>query len=276
MERSAGQAGAQALLDGSPDEPAPEAEAPDRPQSDARPLETAEWDASDAVRRASQPGAAAHQAPEDAAVEKLAALAPDGRARGAVSPQPERQLATWAQPVWEAEPYIPVAAPFAARSCAATESAASRVPEDEAQSAQLAPRFAMRYEMKPERKYAMHLESMSELIFEMDRPAQLPEARPAQAVLRAALAAPKPPEVQPLAFQPARASRPEAEQPALASAVQKPSMRMALPEQPPSQRVAVRPRACRPWPAVQASSQVGAPRAALDAPQVRPPSLSAA
>src|SRR5580658_5410169 len=124
-ERSAALVGAKALLDDCPDAPVPAAEAPDLRPADACPSATAASGASDAAPRVSRPGAADHPALADAGAEKLVVPAPDAQAQGATFPQPEPRLAPSEQSAEAAELCTPVAAPSAAQSCAAKESAAT-------------------------------------------------------------------------------------------------------------------------------------------------------
>jgi hypothetical protein len=248
-ERSAAPAFAKALPDGSPDAPVPAAEAPDLPRADAYPSATAVSGASDAAPQASQPDAADHLALAGAAVEKSAVPALDAREPDATFPPQEPQLAPWAQPAEVAELYKPVAVQSAARSCAATESAAQPAQADAARI--LAP--AQKLEWKPAVK----------------QQTQKLEARLARAEPQAAQAESKPPEAQPPASRPERESRTAAEQPAL------PAGQELCSQIPQVQRgswppVAAQPQAC--WQREARES----PQAAPHAPQARTQPLSAA
>jgi hypothetical protein len=93
-------------------------------QADACRSAIAAWDASDAARRAAPWGAEVlRPALADADAEKSVVPAPDARELDALSPPPERQLAKLEQLAWAVELCTRVSAQFAARSCAATESA---------------------------------------------------------------------------------------------------------------------------------------------------------
>lgn len=107
------------------------------------PSATVESDASDAAPQASQRGAVDHPALADAAAEKLVVPAPDAQAPDATFPQPEFQLVPWAQPAEAAELCTPAVAQFAARSCAAKESAAQPAQVDAARTLVLAPKLEM-------------------------------------------------------------------------------------------------------------------------------------
>ena len=114
------------------------------------PSATAASDASDAAPQASQPDAADHHpALADAVAEKSAVPAPAVRAPDATSPQPEPQLAQWAQRAEAAELYIPALAQSAAQSCAAKESAAQPAQVDAARTLVLGLQQEMKLEMEP-------------------------------------------------------------------------------------------------------------------------------
>ena len=120
MEHNAGPAVARELRHGCPDVWFPEVEAPDRRPTDAPQRATAAWDASVCAR---QDGAAdAHPAllslqPADG-VGKWAGPARDVRERRASRHRLEHQAAPEVE-LASLEPYIPDAAPFGERSCAA-------------------------------------------------------------------------------------------------------------------------------------------------------------
>jgi hypothetical protein len=103
----------------------------------------------------------------------------------------------WAQRVLEAGLYTQAAAQFAARSCAAKESAAQPAQVDAAQTVVLA------------LKLEMHLGPA------VTQQKQKPEARLARLEPRAAQAESKPPEAQPPAAQPELELRTAAEPPAM-------------------------------------------------------------
>jgi hypothetical protein len=126
------------LPDGCPDEPAPEAEAPDPRPADAYRSATAAWDASGDVPQAAPTDAEVHPAPADEAAEKLVAPAPAARAPDAWFPPLERRLAQPEALVWAVELCTPVAAQFAAQSCAAMASAGPQAQPDEVRSPQQA------------------------------------------------------------------------------------------------------------------------------------------
>jgi hypothetical protein len=198
-ERSADPACAKALPDGSPDAPAPVAEAPDPLPVDANPSATAASDASDAAPQVAQPDAADHPALAGADAEKLVVPAPDGPELDATFPEPKPQLVPWAQSAEAAELCTLVAAPSAARSCAATEAAAQPAPADAARTPMPAQKLKLKIKMKPEAKPSRSKQE-------------------AQLVPRAAQAESQPPEAQPPAARPKRESPAAAEQPALLAA----------------------------------------------------------
>jgi hypothetical protein len=222
-ERSAAPAGAKALPDGSLDAPVPAAEAPDLRPADASPSATAASDASDAALRVSIPDAADHPALADADVEKLAVPVPDAPVRDATCPEPKPQLVPWAQPAGAAEPCTPVAAPSAARSCAATGAAAQLARVDAARIPM--PAQKLKRATKPEAKPSI----------------PKPEAQWAP---QAAQAESQPPEAQPPAAQPEQASPAEAAQPAQLPVVQELCLQRAPPERAPWPPEAAQSQAC--------------------------------
>jgi hypothetical protein len=136
------------LLAGCRDETAPEVEAPVLRPAGACRSATAAWDASDAARRAAPWGAEVRRpALADADAEKLVVQALGARELDAPSLPPERQPAQPGRPVAEAELCTPVSAQFAARSCAATESA-----EQPARSDALPPAPAAEPSTQPPKK----------------------------------------------------------------------------------------------------------------------------
>jgi hypothetical protein len=124
------------LPDGCRDELAQEAGVPVLHRADAFRSATGAWDASDAVRRDARWDAEVrHPALADADAEKLVVPAPGARELDALSLPPERQPARSEQPAWAAELCTRVSARFAARSCAATESAEQPAQSDARQPA---------------------------------------------------------------------------------------------------------------------------------------------
>jgi len=174
-----------------------------------------------------------HPALAAAAAEKLAVPAPGARARDATFPPPEPQLVRWAQLAEAAELYTPVAAPSAAQSCAAKESAAqpARTRADAARLPVLALTQEMEHEMKLEMEPAVKQQTPK------------PEVRLAQPAPQAAQAEPQPLEAQPLAAQPEPESQAEVEQPA-PLAVPELCSQLAPAEQAPWPPEARQPQAC--------------------------------
>ncbi len=258
-ERSAALAGAKALPGGSPDAPVPAAEALDQLRADVCPSATAASGASDAALQASQRDAADHHpALAGGVAEKLADLVPDVREPDATFPQPEPQLARWAQPAEAAELCTPAVAQSAARSCAAKESAAQSAQVDAARTLVLALKQEMELAMEPAAK----------------QQTPKPEARLARPAPQAAQSASKPPEGQTPASQPERESRTAAEQPALL-AVQEPCSQIRQAQQVPWPPEARRLRAC--WqPEARKSPRADSSLAAPRAPQAPTQPLSAA
>lgn len=105
------------------DELVPEAEAPDPHREDARLLGSSASDAWDGALPDAMGAADLRREPWDAGAEKLAAPAPDGRARDAWSRR-ARWFVQWARPVVAEELYTPDAVQSAERSCAEPEAAA--------------------------------------------------------------------------------------------------------------------------------------------------------
>jgi ribonuclease E len=254
-ERSAAPACAKALPDGSPDAPAPAAEAPDLRPADACPSATAAWGASDAALRVLRPGAADHPALADAAAEKLVVPAQDVPELDATCPEPKPQLVPWAQPAEAAELYTQVAAPSAARSCAATEAAAQLARADAARTPMPAQKLKLKIKMKPEAKPS--------------RPKQ-----EAQLASQAAQAESQPPEAQPPAARPKRASPAAAAQPALPAA-QPLCSQIPQVQREPWPPEAPQPPACSQQEAQQSPLAV-APQAASSVPAAQTQPLSAA
>jgi hypothetical protein len=121
-EHSVGLAGARERLDGSPDARVLEAAARDRHPGDEHPQELSAWDAWDGAHLGATDAAGLRLELADAGAEKLAALAPDVRARDASSRQahqpvqPERLASA-------VELCIRDAVQFAEQSCAEPEAA---------------------------------------------------------------------------------------------------------------------------------------------------------
>jgi hypothetical protein len=102
--------------DGCPDEPVPEAGAPDPHQEDAHPRASSAWDAWDAARLDATAAADLHRAPSDAGAEKLAVPGLDARAQDAWSRQ-ALQSVQWVPWVAAAELCTPDAVQSAEQSC---------------------------------------------------------------------------------------------------------------------------------------------------------------
>jgi len=221
---------------------------------------TAASGASDAAPRVSKPGAADHLELADAASEKLVVPAPDAPELDATFPQPEPQLVPWAQPAEAAALCTPVVARFAARSCAAKESAARRAQADAARTLVVALKHEMEHETKLEMEPAVKQ--------------QTPKARLARPAPQAAQVESKSPEAQPLVSQPEQESRALPAQPAMRPAVQEPCSQPQL-EPALSPPGALQPLAC--WQLeAQESPRADAPQAAPHALEARPQPLSAA